>query len=111
MDKLAFTPATAPLMANLAKPTGQPEDPKLREAAQGFESLFLATLLKGGHSEAFKDELTGSNAVDSMRDMMDAQLAKSGAAHSGLGIAQSVVRQFTPTHLAPHPGPYPAPKE
>ena len=72
------------------------EDPKLREAAQGFESLFLTTLLKGGRSGSFGADLTGSQAVDSTRDMLDMTLAQSGASHSNLGIADAVVRQFAP---------------
>lgn len=75
----------------------EPEtDPKLREAAQGFEALFLSTLLKGGRAGSFGDEMTGSQAVDSTRDMLDMSLAQSGASHSNLGIADAVVRQFTP---------------
>jgi flagellar protein FlgJ len=77
-------------------PKESSEDPKLREAAQGFEALFLTTLLKGGRAGSFGDEMTGSQAVDSTRDMLDMTLAQSGASHSNLGIADAVVRQFAP---------------
>jgi flagellar protein FlgJ len=91
---MQISPLTNPMTA-LGKTEPQ-EDPKLREAAQGFESLFLTTLLKGGRAGSFGDVMTGSQAVDSTRDMLDMTLAQSGARNSNLGIADAVVRQFAP---------------
>jgi peptidoglycan hydrolase FlgJ len=38
----------------------------------------------------------GSSAVDKTRDLFDAEIARSSANRTGLGIADAVERQFTP---------------
>lgn len=70
-------------------------DQDLRTAAQGFEAIFLTTLMRNGRSEAFQDELTGSNAVRSSQDMFDMQVGQMLSSKSRLGIAEAVYRQFS----------------
>lgn len=71
------------------------DKPKLlRQAAEGFEELFLTQLLKAARAGHLGDDIMGSSAVDSTRDMFDAQIAKSSSGHTGLGIADAVERQF-----------------
>lgn len=72
----------------------------LRKAAEGFESLFLTTLLKGARAASLGDDLTGSKAVDSARDMLDTELARVGGGRAGFGIAEAVERQFAPAEKA-----------
>ena len=69
----------------------------LRTAAAGFEEMFLVFLLRAGRATSMGDDLTGSMAVSATRDMLDAHLARSAAGQSGLGLADAVVRQFTPS--------------
>jgi len=77
---------------SFAAPTGTAKD--LRQAAEGFESLFLAELLKSGRASLPGDDLTGSQAVSATQDMLDSHLAKHAAGQAGLGIADAITRQF-----------------
>ena len=72
----------------------RPSAEQLRQAGEGFEALFLTMLLKAGRASLPGDDLTGSGAVTSGFEMLDAQLARDGATAAGLGIADAVVRQF-----------------
>jgi peptidoglycan hydrolase FlgJ len=80
----------APEARHAARPTAD----DLRRAGEGFEALFLTMLLKSGRAGLPGDDLTGSGAVTSSLEMLDAQLARDGATRAGLGIADAVVRQF-----------------
>lgn len=73
----------------------------LRAAGQGFEAMFLSMLLKSARAGLPGDDLTGSAAVRSSMEMLDAQLAQSGASRANLGIADAVMRQFAPNGAKP----------
>jgi flagellar protein FlgJ len=91
---LSLTSAATPVPSHAdAPPTAQ----ELRQAGEGFEALFLTMLLKTGRAGLPGDDLTGSGAVTSSLEMLDAQLARDGATRAGLGIADAVVRQFSGT--------------
>jgi len=66
----------------------------IRKAAEGFEALFLATLLKGARAGLPGNDLTGGSAVNSATQMLDAQLAQLAGSRAGFGIAEAVARQF-----------------
>jgi flagellar protein FlgJ len=74
--------------------TGDLQKSDLQKAGEGFEALFLTLLLKGGRAGLPGDDLTGSAAVRSGMDMLDARLAQDAAGRAGLGIAEAVARQF-----------------
>ncbi|MCH8466327.1 MAG: rod-binding protein [Roseinatronobacter sp.] len=86
--------ATRPLPELRTTNTPAPAD--LRAAAEGFESLFLAELLKGGRASLPGDDLTGSQAVSMAQDMLDRHLAQHAAGQAGLGVAAAILRQFGP---------------
>lgn len=67
----------------------------LRAAAEGFESLFLTELLKGGRSSLPGDSLTGSQGVRMAQDMLDMHLAQHAAGQARLGVAEAIIRQFS----------------
>jgi flagellar protein FlgJ len=67
----------------------------LRRAAEGFEELFLTQFLKAARSASLGDDILGSGAVEKTRDLFDAEIARSASAHSRLGIADAVERQFS----------------
>ncbi len=91
----ALTPATP-----LGRPaTGKTED--IRKAAEGFEQLFLATLLKGARAGLPGDDLTGGNGVNSATQMLDTQLAKVAGSAAGFGIATAIARQFAGPETTP----------
>lgn len=73
----------------------RPSEAELQQAGQGFESMFLSMLLKSARASLPGDDLTGSAAVRSSMEMLDAQLAKDGASRANLGIAEAVTRQFS----------------
>lgn len=89
--------AASPLSVNSSLSVNGPEPSKtedIQKAAEGFESLFLATLLKGARAGLPGDELTGGNGVNSATQMLDAQLAKVAGSSAGFGIAAAIARQF-----------------
>lgn len=67
----------------------------LRRAAEGFEELFLGLFLKSARAGSLGEDIMGSSAVDSTRDLFDAEIARASASHSRLGIANAVERQFS----------------
>ncbi|WP_420023878.1 rod-binding protein [Cereibacter azotoformans] len=81
------------LAGSRPQPSGSAD---LRQAAEGFESLFLNQLLKSGRAGLPGDDLLGSAGVDTARDMLDMELARSSAGRAGLGIADAIERQFAP---------------
>lgn len=68
---------------------------QLRQAAEGFEELFVGLLLKSARAASLGDDIMGSSAVDSTRDLFDAEIARSSAGRTGFGIADAVERQFS----------------
>ena len=72
---------------------------QLRAAAEGFEALFINTLMKTGRATGFGDNLTGSNAVRASQDMFDMQVSQIVSGRSNLGIADALERQFS-GHIA-----------
>lgn len=82
--------------ANAPKtPTAEEKADQLRQAAEGFESLFVQELLKAGRAASLaKDELTGGSAVETAQSMLDAEFAKVSSGNTNLGIAQAIYRQF-----------------
>lgn len=66
----------------------------LRKAAEGFEEMFLVQLLKTARSGELAPDIMGGGGVDRMRDLFDAEVAKSSAGRTGLGIADAVEAQF-----------------
>ena len=96
--RATMTPPLAP--ATTGTPEARPSADQLREAGEGFEALFLTMLLKSGRAGLPGDDLTGSGAVTSGIEMLDAQLARDGATRAGLGISDAVVRQFGGTGTA-----------
>ncbi len=75
-------------------PRPAPED--LRAAAEGFESLFLTELLKGGRASLPGDDLTSSQGVRMAQDMLDTHLARHASGQARLGVAKAIIRQFGP---------------
>jgi len=73
----------------------RPSSVTLEQAGQGFEALFLSMLMASARAGLPGDDLTGSAAVRSSMEMLDAQLVKDGAARANLGIAAAVTRQFS----------------
>lgn len=87
MDIRAATGATVPQTHSADRAT-------LRKAAEGFEEMFLVQFLKTARSGELAPDIMGGAGVDQMRSLFDAEVAKSSAGRTGLGIADAVERQF-----------------
>ena len=85
---ISFSPATpAPAAAGGG-------DGGLRKAAEAFEAVILRQLMASMRQAKLGDDIFGSNATDTFRDMADARTADSIAAMRQFGIADLVERQF-----------------
>jgi peptidoglycan hydrolase FlgJ len=72
-------------------------DPALKKAAQGFEAVFLREIIGAMRKGKLADDIFGSTATDSFRDMADARTADEMAKLGQFGIATLVERQLTKT--------------
>lgn len=73
----------------------KPVDPALRKAAQGFEALFLRQVIGSMRQAKLGDDLFGSSATNTYREMSDKQLADSLAQKGSIGIAALVEAQLS----------------
>jgi len=75
-------------------------DPELKKAAEGFEAVFLHTLLKQMRASsdvlAPEDNPLSSANQDVFRDMHDQQLGAIMAKRGTLGIAEMLAKQLGP---------------
>jgi flagellar protein FlgJ len=79
------TPAAA------ATPVAKPE---LKAAAQRFEAVFLREMIATMRKAKLADDIVGSSATDSFREMADARTADALAKQGAFGIAGLVERQL-----------------
>jgi peptidoglycan hydrolase FlgJ len=62
----------------------------LDRAGQQFEAVFTGMMLKAMRQAKLADPLFDSKAIDTFRDMQDAQVAQAMAAHAPLGIGKAM---------------------
>jgi peptidoglycan hydrolase FlgJ len=77
-------------------PYNQPMTSKaeLRAAAQKFEAVFLRELIGSMRKAKLADEMFGSSATDSFRELADARTADAIANLGQFGIAKLIEKQF-----------------
>ena len=75
-------------------PPKHPVDPALRKAAQGFEAMLLRQLLAEMRQGKLADDVLGSSATDTYRDLSDQHMADALSVSGALGIAAMVQAQF-----------------
>lgn len=90
---MKIDPIPMSLVSNVATSSTAQE---LREAAEGFEAIFMDTFLKTARAASLGEDLMGSNAVDAARDMFETEITRMASSRAGLGIADAVERQFKP---------------
>ncbi len=71
-----------------------PPNAALKAAAQRFEAVFVRQMMAAMRKGQLGDDIFGSSATDSFREMADANTADAIAQHGALGIAALVERQF-----------------
>ncbi len=72
------------------------EESALREACQGFEAIFIQSMLKGMRSTLPGDDLFGkNNSIDTYTSMHDQYLAENiSKGENGVGIGEYLYRQL-----------------
>lgn len=70
------------------------QERRLREAAQGFEALFLNQIMKSAHQTSFGESLVESSATRAAQSMLDSTLSETAAGRAGLGLSEAIYRQF-----------------
>lgn len=63
----------------------------LQQAGQRFEAIFTQMMLKSMRATHLADDIFGSKAQDTFRDLQDQKIAESMAAHQPLGIGKAMV--------------------
>jgi len=87
---------SAPKLASAAPATPDLKpDPKLGDAAQRFEAVFVREMLASMRKAKLADDVFGSGATDNFREMADAHTADAIARHRAFGIADLVERQLS----------------
>ena len=77
-------------------PTTQAQRAALRTAAQQFEAVFLRQMMSSMRAASLGDDILGSDASNQFRDMSDARTADEMAKRGTLGVAEMLLKQFTP---------------
>ena len=94
----AIPPLTAVAPASESK---SPIDPKTREAAEKFEAYMLRQMLSSMRAGSLGNDIFGSEATSKFLEMSDAQLADTMSKSGGMGFADMLARQLSPTQDRP----------
>jgi len=97
-DASVYTDANG--LSGLKKQAREDQDKALPEVARQFESVFIGMIMKSMRQASFGDDLFGSSAVDTFRDMHDQQMSIELAKGKGFGFADSIVRQLKQDNAA-----------
>jgi flagellar protein FlgJ len=78
--------------------------PSLKDAAQGFESVFLSMLLKEMRQTLEPGSLFGKDSSDIYGGLFDQFMSQHLAQGKGMGLAQALLKQLEPkaAHGASH---------
>jgi len=68
---------------------------KLREACEGFESLFLNMMLKEMRKTVPESETSSSYAMGVFEEMLDERIAETASKGKGIGIADAMYNQLS----------------
>lgn len=78
--------------SNLNSQTSKDE---LKAVAEQFEAIFVEQLLKAARQSNLADGLFDNEEVETYRDMLDKEYAKSIATNTSLGIASAIEVKFS----------------
>ena len=71
------------------------DDAKLKEACEGFESLFLNMMLKEMRKTVPESETSNSYAMGMYQELLDEEIAKTASKGKGIGIADAMYNQLS----------------
>ena len=86
---------------------GATKEDKLREACQGFESVFVGQMLKEMRKSVPKDGLLDSKSGEQYVSMFDDELAKTLTKQGGIGLTSYMMHQLENVADAKNPKPGP----
>ena len=69
----------------------------IRTVAEQFESIFIGMMMKSMRDASIGDQLFDSNAQNTYLEMYDKELSISLASQGGIGLADTIVRQLSPS--------------
>mgnify|MGYP001189024819 FL=1 len=75
-------------------PSAAPVNPELRKAAVAFEAVMLRQLIGEMRKGALADDIFGSSANSTYRELADARTADALAQRGAIGIAAMIERQL-----------------
>jgi peptidoglycan hydrolase FlgJ len=93
IERGAIGPAQGPATARHGSAPAI-EQADLRQAAEQFEAVFLRQLIGAMRQARLADDVFGSQAADSYRELADANLADAMARRGSIGIAALVEHQL-----------------
>ena len=67
----------------------------LREVAEQFEAIFINQILKQSRETKLAEDLLGSSATTTYKQLLDRETSENIAKHVNVGIADALVRQFS----------------
>ena len=67
---------------------------ELRRAADAFEAIFVAQLVKTARAAKLADDVFGNQASETYQSMLDDQYSRQLASSANLGIAEALVSQL-----------------
>ena len=76
----------------------------LKAAGEKFEAVFTGMMLKSMRQAKLADPLFDSKAIDTFSDMQDAQITKSMAEHTPLGIGKAMTEFLSAKQRDVNPG-------
>lgn len=86
-------------------------DPRLREAAEGIESMYLDHMMRVMRQTVPKSELSLENsATELYRSLLDSESAKKAARTQGIGIAEQLIAYYQSQSYNLRQGPRMAPR-
>lgn len=86
---------TSNVTNKLTSAYSEKDDAKLREACEGFESLFLNMMLQEMRKTVPESELTSSYAMSTYQEMLDENIAETVSKGRGIGIADAMYNQLS----------------
>lgn len=84
------TPIASPSAGAATDATRLKSTANLKAAGDKFEAVFTGMMLKSMRQAKLADPLFDSKAIDTFSEMQDAQVAKSMAEHTPLGIGKAM---------------------
>ena len=100
-------PPLAPELRQPAVRRREDVDPKIREAAEGLEAIFLNTMMQAMRGTVESSELSLENSATKLyRGMLDSEVAQSTARNNSVGLADQIIayldqRSYTDTKASP----------